>query len=76
MPAEQPTILATSGGWRSGHRTNLEFGKLIHFAIDLSGVEGRAPRLCHVGTANGDQRCVQRERVGGRARSRASRCRT
>lgn len=56
MPAEQPTILATSGGWRSGHRTNLEFGKLIHFAVELSGVEGRAPRLCHVGTANGDQR--------------------
>jgi len=56
MPAEQPTILATSGGWRSGHRTSLEFGKLIHFAVELSGVEGRAPRLCHVGTANGDQR--------------------
>ncbi len=56
MPAEQPTILATSGGWRSGHRTNLEFGKLIGFAVELSGVEGRAPRLCHVGTANGDQR--------------------
>jgi peptidase E len=58
MPAEQPTILATSGGWRSGHRTNLEFNKLIHFALDLSGVEGRRPRLCHVGTAGGDQRAM------------------
>jgi peptidase E len=56
MPAEQPTILATSGGLRAGHRTFVEFGKLIHFAVDLAGVQGRAPRLCHVGTAGGDQR--------------------
>ncbi|MGW4209713.1 Type 1 glutamine amidotransferase-like domain-containing protein [Lentzea sp. NPDC004789] len=56
MPAEQPTILATSGGLRAGHRTYVEFGDLIHFAVDLAGVEGRAPRLCHVGTAGGDQR--------------------
>lgn len=55
MPAEQPTILATSGGWRPGRRTNLEFGALIRHAIDLSGASGR-PSLCHVGTANGDQR--------------------
>lgn len=51
MPAEQPTILATSGGLRSGRRTLVEFGKLIEFAVDLSGVDGRRPRLCHVGTA-------------------------
>ncbi|WP_329787125.1 peptidase E [Lentzea sp. DG1S-22] len=56
MPAEQPTILATSGGVRAGSRTYLEFGKLIHFALDLSGVDSRTPRLCHVGTAGGDQR--------------------
>ena len=56
MPAEQPTIVATSGGFRAGHRTNLEFHRLVHHAVDLSGVHGRAPRLCHVGTANGDQR--------------------
>jgi peptidase E len=54
MPADQPTILATSGGWRAGHRTQLEFGPLIHFAIELAGVTGRRPRLCHVGTASGD----------------------
>ncbi|SDH37396.1 Peptidase E [Lentzea fradiae] len=58
MPAEQPTILATSGGWRPGHRSALEFGKLIHFALDLSGVEGRRPRFLHVGTAGGDQRAM------------------
>lgn len=54
MPAEQPTILATSGGWRAGHRTNLEFGELIHYALELSGAP--RPSLCHIGTANGDQR--------------------
>jgi peptidase E len=57
MPAAEPTILATSGGLRSGYRTELEFGPLIHFAIELAGVTGRAPRLCHVGTAFGDSRC-------------------
>ena len=56
MAAEQPTILATSGGWRPGTRIDLEFGPLIHFAIELACVSGRAPRLCHVGTAGGDQR--------------------
>jgi peptidase E len=56
MPADQPTILATSGGWRSGDRTELEFGPLLQYAFDLSGVAGRRPRLCHVGTALGDQR--------------------
>lgn len=58
MPAAQPTILATSGGLRPGRRTDLEFGPLIHFALELSGVVGRAPRLCHVGTACGDQRSL------------------
>lgn len=56
MPADQPTILATSGGLRPGYRTDVEFAELIHFAIELAGVEGRPPRLCHVGTASGDQR--------------------
>ncbi|MFD1148050.1 Type 1 glutamine amidotransferase-like domain-containing protein [Saccharothrix hoggarensis] len=56
MAADQPTIVATSGGFRAGHRTNLEFHRLVHHAVDLSGVHGRKPRLCHVGTANGDQR--------------------
>jgi peptidase E len=56
MPAEQPTILATSGGYRHGYRTELEFGKLLHFAVELSGVDGRRPAVCHIGTAGGDQR--------------------
>jgi peptidase E len=56
MPADQPTILATSGGLRGGSRTDLEFAPLINYAIELAGVSGRRPRLCHVGTASGDQR--------------------
>ncbi|WP_158840676.1 Type 1 glutamine amidotransferase-like domain-containing protein [Saccharothrix deserti] len=56
MAADQPTIVATSGGFRAGHRTNLEFHRLVHHAVDLSGVHGRKPRLCYIGTAAGDQR--------------------
>ncbi len=56
MPAAVPTILATSGGYREGHRTDLEFGPLVHHAVELAGATGHAPRLCHLGTTSGDQR--------------------
>lgn len=56
MPAEQPTILATSGGYRFGTRTRMEFDRLVHHAVDLSGVTGRPPRVTVLGTASGDQR--------------------
>ncbi|NKX55109.1 Type 1 glutamine amidotransferase-like domain-containing protein [Arthrobacter mobilis] len=56
MAAEQPTILATSGGYKPGHRTRLEFNHLVHYAVELSGAAGRAPRITHLGTAGGDQR--------------------
>lgn len=59
MPANSPTILATSGGLRPGARTEISFGPLVRYAIELAGVTGRAPRLCHVGTAGGDQRWFQ-----------------
>ena len=55
MPADQPTILATSGGYRRAHRTSFEFSSLIHHAVELSGATGR-PRMTHLGTAGGDQR--------------------
>jgi peptidase E len=55
MPATEPTILATSGGLRRGSRTMFEFAPLIEYAAELSGVTGRAPRICHIGTAGGDQ---------------------
>jgi peptidase E len=59
MPADTPTILATSGGLVRGRRTQVEFGPLLTHAIELAGVSGRAPRLCHVGTAGGDQSYFQ-----------------
>ena len=59
MPAESPTILATSGGLVRGTWTDVAFGPLILHAVELSGVTGRTPRLCHVGTAGGDQRSFQ-----------------
>jgi peptidase E len=61
LPAEQPTILATSGGYKPGLRTRLEFDRLAHHAVDLSGVSGRAPRVTHLGTASGDQRWFNAE---------------
>jgi len=59
MPADAPTILATSGGLVRGTWTDVAFGPLILYAVELSGVTGRTPRLCHVGTAGGDQRWFQ-----------------
>lgn len=55
MPADSPTILATSGGLRQGQRTTFEFGGLLLYAFELAGVSGRRPKLAHVGTAQGDQ---------------------
>lgn len=54
MTTDEPTILATSGGYRAGRRTSVEFGPLVHHAVELAGVVGR-PRICHLGTAGGDQ---------------------
>ncbi|MDE0778519.1 MAG: peptidase E, partial [Nocardioides sp.] len=55
MTAEAPTILATSGGLVAGERSRYEVGPLTHHAVELAGVAGRAPRVCYLGTASGDQ---------------------
>lgn len=63
MPADAPTILATSGGYvasRDGRR-RYDFGPLLHHAVELAGVTGRAPRILHLGTALGDQRALAAE---------------
>jgi len=51
-----PTILATSGGFAESARLDWEVGPLTRFAVDLAGVIGRAPRVCFLGTASGDDR--------------------
>ena len=55
MPADQPTILATSGGYRQHERLALAFSPLFRHAVDLSGADGR-PKVTFIGTASGDQR--------------------
>lgn len=54
MTAHTPTILATSGGIVPSRRLRWELGPLVDYAIDLSGVSGRAPRVCFLATASGD----------------------
>jgi hypothetical protein len=54
MPASEPTILATSGGLRTSQRIRVAFDALVHYAVDLSGVNGRRPKIMYVGTAIGD----------------------
>ena len=54
MAADVPTILATSGGMVAGTRTRWMPGPLTRHAVELAGVDGRAPRVCFVGTACGD----------------------
>jgi peptidase E len=63
VPADAPTILATSGGYvaaRDGRR-RFDFGPLLHHAVELSGTHGRRPRVLHLGTALGDQRAAAAE---------------
>jgi peptidase E len=63
VPADSPTVLATSGGYGpgAGGRRRLDLTALVHHAVELSGVHGRAPRVLHLGTAGGDQRSFAAE---------------
>jgi peptidase E len=55
VPADQPTILATSGGVVPSQRGGWDVGPLTDYAIELSGVTGRAPKVCFLATAGGDR---------------------
>ncbi len=59
MTAIAPTILATCGGLVAGDWTDSLYGPLLHHAIELAQVAGRAPRVTHINTAGGDQRHVE-----------------
>ncbi|HEY8308119.1 MAG TPA: peptidase E [Lapillicoccus sp.] len=54
MPADAPTILATSGGRVEGRRTPWQVGPLTEYAVELARVSGRRPRVCFLATALGD----------------------
>ncbi|MEZ0163994.1 Type 1 glutamine amidotransferase-like domain-containing protein [Kineococcus sp. LSe6-4] len=57
MPAERPTIVATSGGWTRRRLGGVDWAGTAHLAVQLARVPaGRAPRLTYLGTAGGDQR--------------------
>jgi peptidase E len=57
VPAERPTIVATSGGWTRRARGGVDWAGTAHLAVALARVPtGRAPRLTYLGTAGGDQR--------------------
>lgn len=58
MPASRPTILATSGGFRYSARLRWEVGALTHRAVSLAAVTGRAPRVCLLPTAVGDDHAL------------------
>jgi hypothetical protein len=69
MTATEPTILAPSGGHRTGSRSRVLFDAPVHHAVELSGVDGRRPRV-YVGTAIGDAehfaaRTAEAARVAG-----------
>ena len=68
MPADLPTILATSGGLTRGSRTDIAFAPLVLFAIELAGVEARRPRLCQI--RHGRRRPTLVQCPVGRSRSR------
>jgi peptidase E len=58
MPADAPTIIATSGGRIPGRRTPWEVGPLTEHAVELSRVSGRRSRVCFLATAMGDSAAV------------------
>ena len=64
MPADAPTILATSGGWANDDRLRWGVGPLTDHAVELSGVTGRAPKVTFLGTACGDDAGLVRDFYG------------
>ncbi|MEP6648427.1 MAG: Type 1 glutamine amidotransferase-like domain-containing protein [Lapillicoccus sp.] len=58
MPADAPTILATSGGRIPGRRTQWVAGPLTAYAVELARVSVRRPRVCFLATALGDSAAV------------------
>ena len=54
MPADVPTILATSGGFTDSARMTWEVGPLTRYAVELAGVVGRPPRVCFLATASAE----------------------
>jgi peptidase E len=70
VPAETPTVLATSGGLRRTDRGVVEFNGLLHHALHLARVPStRAPRLTYLGTAGGDSQVWNAAVLGAGSRA-------
>lgn len=55
-------IVGTSGAYHPGRRSDVEYGPLAAYAVELSGVEGR-PSIGYLATASGDQKARIAERA-------------
>ncbi len=53
VSADEPTILATSGGLAPSRRLRWEVGPLTDYAVQLSGVSARAPKAEHWVSSDG-----------------------
>ena len=56
-------IVGTSGTYHPGRRCDVEYGPLAAYAVELAGVEGRAPKIGYLATACGDQKARIAERM-------------
>ena len=56
-------IVGTSGAYHPGARTDVEYGPLAAYAVELAGVTGRAPKIGYLATASGDQKARIAERA-------------
>lgn len=56
-------IVGTSGAYHPGARTDVEYGPLATYAVELAGVSGRAPKIGYLATACGDQKARLAERA-------------
>ena len=58
QPQGRPRIEPSPSGVGVGRRTRFSFTALTDFAVELSGVAGRSPRMCVLATAMGDDKAV------------------
>lgn len=61
MPRER-FIVGTSGAYHPGERTDVHYGPLAAYAVELSGATG-TPKIGYLATASGDQKARLAERA-------------
>ena len=54
--------MGTSGAYHPGVRTDVEYGPLAAYAVELSGATGR-PKFGYLASASGDQKARLAERA-------------